>query len=142
MNVQILAVDDEEEIRTMVQRHFRFLGFGVDVACNGVDALSKMAQKRYELVITDIMMPEMNGVDLLREIRRQYPMTRVIMLSGYVTLDNALACMRLGAESLILKPLEDLGQVEEAVERSVASVGRWLNLLSQLQALKPTGHEG
>ena len=137
MKVRILVVDDEQEIREMVQRHFRFLGFHVDTAENGLDALRIMQGKRYDIVISDIMMPEMLGTDMLREIRKQYPMTHVIMVTGYVTLDNALTCMRLGADTLILKPLEDLGELEAAVERSVAAVARWLNLLKKLQEMKP-----
>ena len=137
MKVRILVVDDEEEIREMVRRHFRFLGFHVDTAKNGRDALAVMQGQRYDIVISDIMMPEMLGTDMLREIRKQYPMTHVIMMTGYVTLDNALTCMRLGADTLVLKPLEDLGELEAAVERSVAAVSRWLTLLKKLQDMKP-----
>lgn len=139
MKARILVVDDEHEIQEMVQRHFRFLGYEVETAGNGVEALSRMQDQRYDIVISDIMMPEMNGTDLLREIRRHYPMTHVIIISGYVTLDSALTCMRLGADTLVLKPLEDLGLLEEAVERAVATVARWLALLNQLQAMKPSG---
>lgn len=139
MKARILVVDDEHEIQEMVQRHFRFLGYEVETAGNGVEALSRMQDQRYDIVISDIMMPEMNGTDLLREIRRQFPMTHVIIISGYVTLDSALTCMRLGADTLVLKPLEDLGLLEEAVERAVAAIARWLALLNQLQAMKPSG---
>lgn len=137
MKVRILVVDDEEEIREMVRRHFRFLGFHVDTAENGRAALAIMQEQRYDIVISDIMMPEMTGTDMLREIRKQYPMTHVIMMTGYVTLDNALTCMRLGSDTLILKPLEDLGELEGAVERAVAAVSRWLTLLRKLQEMKP-----
>lgn len=137
MKVRILVVDDEQEIREMVRRHFRFLGFHVDVADNGRAALETMSGQRYDIVISDIMMPEMTGTDMLREVRKQYPMTHVIMMTGYVTLDNALTCMRLGADTLVLKPLEDLGELEAAVERAVDAVSRWLTLLRKLQELKP-----
>lgn len=139
MKARILVVDDEPAIQEMVQRHFRFLGFEVETAGNGVEALARMQDQRYDIVISDIMMPVMNGTDLLREIRRHYPMTHVIIISGYVTLDSALTCMRLGADTLVLKPLEDLGLLEEAVERAVATIARWLGLLNQLQAMKPSG---
>lgn len=139
MKARILVVDDEPAIQEMVQRHFRFLGFDVETAGNGVEALARMQDQRYDIVISDIMMPVMNGTDLLREIRRHYPMTHVIIISGYVTLDSALTCMRLGADTLVLKPLEDLGLLEEAVERAVAAIARWLGLLNQLQAMKPSG---
>jgi CheY-like chemotaxis protein len=137
MKVRILVVDDEAEIREMVQRHFRFLGFEVDVAENGQRALEIMAGARFDVVISDIMMPVMTGPDMLREIRTQYPMTHVIMMTGYVTMDNALTCMRLGADTLIFKPLEDLEELEEAVARAVAHISHWLDLLKQLQTMKP-----
>lgn len=139
MKARILVVDDEQAIQEMVQRHFRFLGYEVETASNGIEALSRMRDQRYDIVISDIMMPEMDGTDLLREIRRHYPMTHVIIMTGYVTLDNALTCMRLGADTLVLKPLEDLGLLEEAVERAVATIARWLGLLNQLQGMKPSG---
>tara|TARA_R110001592_G_scaffold105903_3_gene297711 strand:- start:297 stop:719 length:423 start_codon:yes stop_codon:yes gene_type:complete len=137
MKVKLLIVDDEPEIREMVQRHFRFLGFEVDVAEHGAQALQVMGEARYDIVISDIMMPVMNGTEMLREIRRQYPMTHVIMMTGYVTMDNALTCMRLGADTLIFKPLEELGQLEQAVADAVKHIGHWLDLLKQLQSMKP-----
>jgi CheY-like chemotaxis protein len=137
MKVRLLIVDDESEIREMVQRHFRFLGFDVDVAEDGAQALQFMAGARYDIVISDIMMPVMNGTEMLREIRRQSPMTHVIMMTGYVTMDNALTCMRLGADTLIFKPLEEMGQLEQAVADAVKHIGHWLDLLKQLQSMKP-----
>jgi CheY-like chemotaxis protein len=137
MKVKILVVDDELEIREMIQRHFRFLGFEVGTAENGRQALDIMEGERYDVVISDIMMPVMTGPDMLREIRKQYPMVHVIMMTGYVTMDNALTCMRLGADTLIFKPLEDLEEVEQAVEKAVVHINHWLDLLKQLQSMKP-----
>ena len=137
MKVRILVVDDEPGIREMVQRHFRFLGFEVGTAENGRAALDMMAGERYDIVISDIMMPEMTGPEMLQEIRSHYPMVHVIMMTGYVTMSNALACMRLGADTLIFKPLEDLEEVERAVEKAVEHINHWLDLLKQLQSMKP-----
>ncbi len=137
MKVKILVVDDEQEIREMIQRHFRFLGFQVDTAENGRQALDAMEGERYDVVISDIMMPVMTGPDMLQVIRKEYPMVHVIMMTGYVTMDNALTCMRLGADTLIFKPLEDLEEVERAVEKAVGHINHWLNLLKQLQSMKP-----
>lgn len=139
MKVRILVVDDEAEIRQMIQRHFRFLGFDVETAENGRIALEVMSNSRFDVVISDIMMPEMTGPEMLREIRSQYPMVHVIMMTGYVTMDNALTCMRLGADTLVFKPLEDLDQLEKAVSQAVAHIRHWLDLLKQLQTMKPAG---
>jgi CheY-like chemotaxis protein len=137
MVVQILIVDDEAEIREMLARHFRFLGYSVDTASNGREAISRLEETRTDIVISDIMMPQMNGVELLSHIRDEYPMTHVIMITGYVTLDNAMNCMRLGADTMIFKPLEDMTQLEQAVGRAVARIQHWLQLLNDLRAMKP-----
>jgi CheY-like chemotaxis protein len=66
-------------------------------------------------------------------------MVHTIMTTGYVTLDNALACMRLGADTLVFKPITDLKELEEAVARAVAALRHWVDLLKRLQAMKPQG---
>jgi CheY-like chemotaxis protein len=132
MKLQLLVVDDEAEIREMLSRHFRFLGYDVDTAEHGKDALEKMADKKTDIVISDMMMPEMDGPELCRQIRKAFPMTRVIMITGFVTLTNALTCLRLGADHCIFKPLEDLNELEAAVKRSEESIQRWVSILSEL----------
>ena len=137
----LLVVDDEQEIRDMLSNHFGFLGYEVHAAGNGQQALEKMAKRRYEVVISDIIMPVLDGIDLLRSIKNQYAMTHVIMITGYVTLENALACMRHGADTCIFKPLEDLGELEAAVENALKMLGTWQNKLKQLKALKTENRE-
>lgn len=136
MPVNLLVVDDEEEIREMLSRHFRFLGYDVDTAVNGKDALSKMAERKTDIVISDIRMPVMDGPELCRHIRADFPMTRVIMITGYVTLENALACIRRGADTCVFKPLEDMTELEEAVTRSVSMIKTWMSKLSELRKMK------
>ena len=74
MKARLLIVDDEIEICEMLSRHFRYLGFHVDTASDGIEALEKLAKARTEVVISDIVMPQMDGVELLRTIRQQYRM--------------------------------------------------------------------
>lgn len=137
----LLVVDDEAEIREMLSRHFRLLGYDVGLAEHGVAALKVLADRRIDVVISDIRMPEMDGVSLLREIRAQYPMIRVIMITGYVTLENALACMRNQADTCIFKPLADLGELEEAVENAMVSLARWNRKFRELQGMRPQQEE-
>ena len=138
MKARLLIVDDEPEIREMLSRHFRYLGFHVDTASDGVKAMEKLAQARTEVVISDIVMPQMDGVELLRAIQQQYPMIHTIMITGYVTLENALACMRHGADTCVFKPLEDLNELEEAVEFAVGRLKRWQEKLRMLQTMNPS----
>lgn len=139
MKIRLLIVDDEADIREMLARHFRFLGLSVSTAENGREALEILRREKTDIVISDIMMPEMNGIELLRALRAEYPMVHSIMITGYVTLDNALACMRLGADTLIFKPLEDLKLLEDAVSKSAADLRHWVDLLKKLQTMKPQG---
>lgn len=137
MKARLLIVDDEAEIREMLSRHFRYLGFQVDTAADGVEAMEKLAQARTEVVISDIVMPNMDGVELLRAIQKQYPMLHTIMITGYVTMENALACMRHGADTCVFKPLEDLTELEEAVDSAVNRLKRWQEKLKMLQTMNP-----
>lgn len=137
MNIGILVVDDESEICDMLSRHFRFLGYDVDTALNGVEALEVMKQKRIDIVISDIMMPEMNGIELLRAINTSYPMAHVIMITGYVELGNALNCMELGADTIVFKPIEDLKTLENAVEEAISRIQRWYNIIAELREMRP-----
>lgn len=132
MAINLLIVDDEEEIREMLSRHFRYLGYDVETAENGAAALKIMSKRKTDIVISDIRMPVMDGSELCSRIRKDYPMTRVIMITGYVTLENALSCMRRGADSCLFKPFEDITELEKAVERSVETVQFWINTLNEL----------
>jgi CheY-like chemotaxis protein len=136
MSAEILVVDDEAEIREMLSRHFRYLGYKVELAANGKDALEQLEKKKFDILISDIMMPEMNGVELLRSVRSEYPMLRPIMITGYVTLENALACIRYGADSCVFKPLYDLTVLEKAVDAAVAKSKYWMEILKELRGLK------
>lgn len=141
MKKHILIVDDEQEIRDMLSRHFRLHGFDADTAEDGVRALEVLAQQTIRVVISDIKMPQMDGIALLREIREHHPMTRVIMITGYVTLDNALACMRNHADTCIFKPLDDLSELVHAVDRAFEHLEGWEQKLLTLQGMKAVESE-
>lgn len=143
MNVTLLIVDDEEQIRQMLCRHFRLLGFDVHTACDGRHAIEIFESTKIDIIISDILMPNMTGMDMLRHIKHISPMTHVIMISGYVCLDNAMTCMRHGAQTIIFKPLQDLSELENAVNRSVEDIQHWLDVLKDLQSRKPgmVGHD-
>ena len=137
MKARLLIVDDEAEIRDMLSRHFCYLGFQVETACDGIEAMEKLAQARTEVIISDVVLPRMDGVELLRAVRKHYPMIHTIMITGYVTLENALACMRHGADTCVFKPLEDLTELEQAVGYAVDRLKRWQEKLRMLQAMNP-----
>lgn len=133
---RILVVDDEKSIQEMLSRHFRFLGYDVVTANNGKEALEIMEKKRCDVVISDIMMPVMDGVELIRQVRKQHPMAHVIMITGYVTMENVLACMRHGADTCIYKPFTDLKELEDAVTRAIERLTHWQEKLKSLLKMK------
>ena len=139
MKACILIVDDEAEIRNMLSRHFKFQGYDVETAGTVDEALGVLNRKMIQVVISDIMMPGKTGIELLAMIHDNFPMIRVIMITGYVTLDNALACMRKGADTCIFKPLGDLDELDEAVERVYDWHIRWQEKLHSLQKMKTGG---
>lgn len=138
MNPVILVVDDEEEIRLMLSRHFRFLDYDV-VTASGVDeALALLAETRVDVAVCDIRMPGRSGVELLEELRHTAPMVKTIMMTGYSSLENVLSCMRLGAEACVFKPLGDLDELDGAVRRCL----EWRDAWNQkLLALRQPGAE-
>lgn len=136
MNIQMLVVDDEQNIREMISRHFRYLGYSVITAANGKEALDLLNKERIEVLISDIMMPEMNGVELLKNIRTDYPVLRPIMITGYVTSENALSCMKYGAETCIFKPIQDLTELESAVNDVILKRKKWQKIIAGLQRMK------
>jgi DNA-binding NtrC family response regulator len=136
MNGKILIVDDEVNIRESLSSHFRFLGYDVALASDGQSAIDHLSENRTDIVISDIVMPGMNGVDLLKHIRGHHPMIKVIMITGYVTQENALTCMRQNAYALIFKPFEDITELEQAVNKAFQILESWETVLYKLHDMK------
>lgn len=105
-NKRILVVDDEENAREALSKILAYDGYEVSSAANGVEALNYLRSKVVELIITDINMPEMNGLTFLRELNRSYPDSNVIMLTAYGEVESYLEAMNLGAFEYINKPIK------------------------------------
>ena len=131
----ILIVDDEKDIRESLKRHFEFLDYEVSTALNGKEALNVLSETRIDVIITDILMPEMNGIELLGHVKYDYPMIHVIVITGYVTLSNLLDCFRRGADTCVFKPLTELNELEEAVEHAFSELNNWQLKLRELKTL-------
>ncbi len=127
--IKILVVDDEREITEALRRYFTFEGYAVDVANDPYTALKMINQGNYLIVISDISMPGMTGVELLRRIKAHNGMIQVIMITGYVTLENILTCLRLGADDCFLKPLTDMDLLLQAVNEALAKLNKWSQLM-------------
>lgn len=102
---RILIVDDEPGIRQSLKGVFEDEGYPADTAANGEECLKKAAETHYELVLMDIWLPGIDGIETLRRLRELSPNTRVIMISGHATIATAVAATKLGAYDFIEKPL-------------------------------------
>ncbi len=102
---RILIVDDEPGIRQSLKGVFEDEGFTTDVVSSGEDCLKKAAGDSYDLVLLDIWLPGIDGLETLRKLREESPATRVIMISGHATIATAVSATKLGAYDFIEKPL-------------------------------------
>jgi two-component system, NtrC family, response regulator AlgB len=115
---RILIVDDERNIRHNLATFFGSLGHEVTEAESGERALAATAEAAFDAVLTDYRMAEMNGLELLREIKRRSPDTPVVLMTAYATVDNAVAAMKAGAYDYLTKPFS-LDQVQHVVDRAL-----------------------
>ncbi len=100
----ILVVDDEKNIRLTVSQALEVLGWGIDTAANGEEALAKLKEKGFGLILLDLKMPGMDGMEVLRQVSEIRPDIRIIMITAYGTVESAVEAMKLGAADFIQKP--------------------------------------
>ncbi len=118
--MRVLVVDDEVSVRLVLQRILEEAGYGVVTAANGQEALDKMSQLNVGVVLLDIKMPGMSGMEVLQQITTNWPETCVIMVTGVVNTQTAVEVMKLGAYDYITKPFkrDDVAQkVQEAISK-------------------------
>lgn len=132
----ILFVDDEQPIRDMLARHFEFLGYATHKAQNGREALAVLDREAIEVVVTDLLMPVMDGVDLMRKLRSDHPTIGFFAMTGHIELRHLLTAMRLGAVDCYYKPLEDLLEMESGVAGVVERLRRWERKLARLRLVE------
>lgn len=116
----ILVVEDEPLIRENLADYLRQEGYQCETAGSGKEALDRLQQQEFDLVITDIRMPEFTGLELLQEISHSYPDTAVIMITAVADLQTAVQSMKQGAYDYITKPF-DLEKVMESVRNTLHS---------------------
>lgn len=108
--ISILVVDDSGTMRSTVSLALATAGYRVSAAGDGLEALRMLSQQEYDLVLTDVLMPEMDGFLLMREIRRHHPHLPIVVMSGggtFLTEDYCLRTARLfGASAVLPKPFE------------------------------------
>ena len=139
---RILIVDDSQDICFLISNHFKLRGFAVETAQSGHEAMKLIEREHFEIVVCDIIMPGMKGTELLQKVKKQYPATHIIMITGYVSLEHLLACMRFGADTCIFKPMDNFSEIDTAVEMALGSMRRWEEKIVALKGLKETTMQG
>lgn len=103
---RLLIVDDEESIRSVLKDFFKKLGYEVVTAESGEDALDKFIPGRFDSVISDLFMPNIDGLELLKMIRQKDPHVIFLMITGYPSIDSAVEAMKEGAYDYVTKPFQ------------------------------------
>ncbi|ACA59211.1 response regulator receiver modulated metal dependent phosphohydrolase [Candidatus Desulforudis audaxviator MP104C] len=131
---RILVVDDElgprEALRLILQDHYE-----ISTAQNGHQALDYLSKNEFDLVILDIRMPDVNGIDLLAEVKKKVPETEVVMITAYASVDTAASALRLGALDYLIKPF-DRKAVMEVVEKGLSRRAESRKIRSRLDELQ------
>ncbi len=114
----VLVVDDEESVATTIEAILRLDGHDVTAVTSGTEALRLLNERQFDVVLTDLRLADIDGVDVLREVQRTAPETAAIMLTGYASLESAVAALRSGAYDYLMKP-SDVEELRATVNRAI-----------------------
>ncbi|MEW5723350.1 MAG: response regulator [Thermodesulfobacteriota bacterium] len=123
--MKLLIVDDEVEILHMLRRNLELEGYEVTITTSPHEALELMKRDLFNLVLTDIKMPGLSGVDLLRELKQINPLSNIIMMTGYSNMSHVVDCLGSGAVDYFVKPFSDLDVIIQALGQARDRVRRW-----------------
>jgi len=130
MKASILIVDDEEGIRASLSAYLKLEGYEVATAESGPEAIAKLRDRKHNIVLLDINMPGMDGIETLRAIKTVDFSIQVIMMTAYSTFDKTMKSMEFGAADYLLKPFDDLSEILHLVRLSEERLGRWKHNIS------------
>lgn len=119
----VLVVDDDHSMRMALSESLLSCGYHVEAAVDGADALKKFNKGRFDVVITDMRMPHMGGMDVLRGVKKISPETHVIVITAYGTVNTAVQAMKEGASDFIMKPFS-LDDIESVVNNVFSNSGK------------------
>ncbi len=117
LNRQILVVDDEAAVRTGIAQVLSRQNLAVTLAADATQALEELARQPFAIVLLDIKLPDISGVEVLKHLRLDYPETEVIMITGYPTIQGAVECIKLGALDYLVKPFR-IDELEVVVQKA------------------------
>ena len=133
---EILHVDDDPQITRLIAERLGSRGYDVTSLNDPAEAINELIHGKQRVVLLDIDMPGTGGLELLRQIKQYDAGIQVVMLSGVVTVSNALQALRAGAEACFFKPVDDIEPTVEALESAFARIDHWWGALRDLSHRK------
>ena len=125
----VLFVDDDKIAHKIIKKHLEDWKF--ESAYSGEEALDMINRGDFQIVVTDISMPGMNGLELLRKIKRTHPLIQVIIVTASDDIDNLISAFEAGANDFLLKPLKRK-EIEIALENTMEKLDRWKKTMKEL----------
>jgi DNA-binding NtrC family response regulator len=138
---KILVVDDEASLRLLLSNELKRAGFTVDAVENGEIALARVREGFYHVVLLDILMPILSGIEVLRLMKKDSIESEVIVLTGNATLENCVECMKMGAFEYVRKPYE-ISELCIQIERAIEHQRSRLDLRIMQEELRKAGRSG
>ncbi|MGE0083529.1 MAG: response regulator [Desulfococcaceae bacterium] len=127
--MKLMLVDDEEKFLSTMCKLLGKRGYDAVTASSGSDALEKLRTQNIHVVILDVKMPELDGNDMLRAIKRQYPLVEVIMLTGHATVESAIDGLKSGASDYLMKPAD----TDELIRKAEQAYAKRQNLEEKIR---------
>jgi len=132
INRTVLHVDDDPQFTRVLSHMLQRKGYEVASLNDPQQVLSEIIRNGYRIVLLDIDMPGIDGIELLRRIKEYDGGVQVIMVTGLVTLSNAMAAFRRGAEACYFKPMDDFGPLVQSIESTFHKIEHWWQALHDL----------
>lgn len=122
---KVLIVDDEPDVAVALEEFLGMEGYDVYSTTSPIEALEMIKKQKYHIVLSDIMMPKMDGIEFLTQVKQYDALTQVIMMTGYSTMDKTMRCLEAGANDYIFKPFKNLSHLAEIIKLSEDKLKRW-----------------
>jgi DNA-binding NtrC family response regulator len=129
-NMRMMLVDDEERFLATTQKLLAKKGFEVFTAASGAEALDLLEKKIIHVVILDVKMPGMDGIETLKEMKQHFPLTEVIMLTGHATVESAVDGLKSGASDYLMKPAD----IDELIAKAGEAFEKRMRLEEKIRA--------
>jgi DNA-binding NtrC family response regulator len=128
---RVLIIDDDGETLDLLKRLLDLEGFEVYLQSNPIEAIELVKEERFAVVITDIVMPEMSGLEVLKQILETCKATQVIMMTAEGTTDKTLDAYQLGAADFLYKPFSSFEEIVGTVQQASNRFVKWFNLICE-----------